>query len=48
MSKYIDNIEFDYLLVLLGLDSNIRPDDVPDNTYLIYKIENIAKEYLKK
>lgn len=52
MKKYKKNgIKFDYLLVILGLDSNIRPSNVPFNTYPIYKIENyngenIAKEYL--
>jgi hypothetical protein len=53
MSKYRKNgISFDYLLILLDLDSNIRPDDVPSDAYAIYKIENyvgdnIAKTYLK-
>jgi hypothetical protein len=46
--------QFDYLLLLIGPESKIRPRGYPENTWLIYKILNlegkksIAKRFLEK
>jgi hypothetical protein len=40
MSKYEKNQKFQDLIVVLGIDSQIRPNDSLPETYLIYRIPN--------
>lgn len=56
MSKYKERHDFQDLIVILGPDSNLRPKDTQDNTFLVYRIDeyvynkhgNIAKSILEQ
>lgn len=40
LSGYKDNQNFEDLIVILGPDSKIKPDNIPKDCYVIYRINN--------